>query len=50
MHDLFAVYAALQSEIPIDISTLFVCYLSPAPGTIPGVTLPLTQLEMGYVT
>ena len=39
--------AGFQSETPTDSSAVYVCYLSSAPGSVSGITLSPTQLEMG---
>ena len=40
--------AGFQSEASIGISTVFVCHLPPSPGSVSGVSLSSSLLEMGY--
>ena len=42
--------AGFQSEVSISISTVFVYHLPPSPGSVSGVTLSPSLLEMGYVS
>ena len=42
--------AGFQSEASISISTVFVYHLPPSPGSVSGVTLSPSLLEMGYVS